>query len=203
MIEPEDLKIAKYITDKILLKFVDLSTVFFRSGPSRVFYEDLIRDYDQWREENDYDLKDRIHYLQKKKLIRLFYENKKYYFELTRKGKAHLKKVYLRNLKIKRPKKWDGKFRMMIFDIPEDERKKRDLLRCGLRRIGFKIVQRSVYIYPFECKKEVDLICDWYEVKKYKIYMLVDILEGERKFLQYFLNRGILFDSDLKLRRKK
>lgn len=203
MIEPEDIKIAKYITDKILLKFVDLTSIFFRAGPSKVFYEDLIRDYDQWREENDYDLKDRIKYLQKRKLIRLFYQGKKYYLELTKDGKAHLKKVYLRNLKIKRPKKWDGKFRMMIFDIPESERKKRDLLRCGLRRIGFKIVQRSAYIYPFECKKEVDLICKWYKTGKYKIYMLVDILEGEKKFLQYFLNRGILFDSDLRLRRKK
>lgn len=203
MIGPEDREIVKSITDKILLKFVDLTSIFFRAGPSRVFYQDLVKDYDKWRGKNDYDLQHRINYLKKKKLIRLFFENKKYSIELTREGKKHLKKVYLRNLKIKRPKKWDGKFRMIIFDIPEDERDKRDLLRSGLKRIGFKTVQKSVYIYPFDCKKEIDLICDWYGAKRYKIYMLVDVLEGEKKFLKFFLSNDILFKSDLELSPKK
>ncbi len=43
---------------------------------------------------------------------------------------------------------WDGKWRMVFFDIPEDKRQYRDYLRNTLKLIGFKKVQGSVWIYP-------------------------------------------------------
>ncbi|KKT82545.1 MAG: hypothetical protein A3B99_00690 [Candidatus Yanofskybacteria bacterium RIFCSPHIGHO2_02_FULL_44_12b] len=46
-------------------------------------------------------------------------------------------------------KKWDGKWRMVFFDIPEHKRRHRDYLRKALKLIGFKEFQRSIWIYPY------------------------------------------------------
>lgn len=45
---------------------------------------------------------------------------------------------------------WDGKWRMIIFDIPEDVRDRRDFLRRELTGLGLHQLQRSVWITPYE-----------------------------------------------------
>ena len=44
--------------------------------------------------------------------------------------------------------KWDGKWRMIVFDVPEKKRRHRDELRSMLKAIGFKEFQKSVWVYP-------------------------------------------------------
>ena len=41
---------------------------------------------------------------------------------------------------------WDGKWRIVIFDIPEQKRLIRDLFRRNLKKWGFKHLQKSVWI---------------------------------------------------------
>ncbi|MEW6616970.1 MAG: hypothetical protein AB1333_00955 [Patescibacteria group bacterium] len=48
--------------------------------------------------------------------------------------------------KRKQPKKWDGKWRMIIFDIPESERTNRIWLRTQLLRAEYQSLQRSIYL---------------------------------------------------------
>lgn len=48
--------------------------------------------------------------------------------------------------KRKQPKKWDGKWRMIIFDIPESERANRIWLRTQLIRAEYQSLQRSIYL---------------------------------------------------------
>ena len=43
---------------------------------------------------------------------------------------------------------WDGKWRVILFDLPEEERASRDLLRTKLRVSGWGCLQRSVWISP-------------------------------------------------------
>jgi hypothetical protein len=43
---------------------------------------------------------------------------------------------------------WDGRWRIVVFDIPESHRPIRDYLRTLLKRIGFKEFQRSMWMYP-------------------------------------------------------
>lgn len=55
----------------------------------------------------------------------------------------------------KKKEKWDGKWRMVIFDILEDQRQIRNLLRNRLRWLGFKELQKSVWIFPYDVSKEL------------------------------------------------
>ncbi len=56
----------------------------------------------------------------------------------------------------------DGITRLLIFDIPEDERKKRDWLRAQLVAVGFKPLQKSVWIggcpLPEDLLKKCDIL---------------------------------------------
>lgn len=73
-------------------------------------------------------------------------------FRLTRKGEkeaffAHLDTQAL--LYKPRKRKWDGQWRMIIFDIPEKKRKYRDYLRQMLKTLGFKELQKSIWVTPY------------------------------------------------------
>ncbi len=56
--------------------------------------------------------------------------------------------------------KWDKKWRLVIFDILEDKRQARDLLRRKLKQFGFKELQKSVWIFPYDIKKEINQLLD-------------------------------------------
>ncbi len=76
---------------------------------------------------------------------------------LTPKGRVEIIKNILRQKKEKELK-WDGKWRAIIFDVPEASRKDRDFLRRELCWIGFKELQKSVWIFPYEMKKELKVL---------------------------------------------
>jgi DNA-binding transcriptional regulator PaaX len=46
------------------------------------------------------------------------------------------------------PKAWDGRWRVVLFDVPESKRPIRDYIRGVLKRYGFKEFQRSMWIHP-------------------------------------------------------
>lgn len=56
--------------------------------------------------------------------------------------------------------KWDGKWRIIIFDVLENRRKIRDLLRNRLKWLGFKELQKSVWIFPYDARKEIEQILE-------------------------------------------
>ncbi len=69
--------------------------------------------------------------------------------ELTQRG---IWESFLRgNRKEKIPKKWDGIWRVVVFDVPEVKKNIRDELRRGIRLYGFHQLQQSVWVYPYPC----------------------------------------------------
>ncbi|GIW64729.1 MAG: hypothetical protein KatS3mg092_0662 [Patescibacteria group bacterium] len=82
--------------------------------------------------------------------------------------------------------KWDGKWFMVFFDVPEIQRIKRDYLRKFLKKIGFYQYQESVYIFPYECEKEISLIKKIVEGAKYMKYIIAEKIEDEEKIRRFF-----------------
>jgi len=79
------------------------------------------------------------------------YQDKKFY--VTEKGRIKIIKNILANKK--ENKKWDNLWRVIIFDIPEANRRERRFLRDELKWVGCKEVQKSVWITPFDVEKEL------------------------------------------------
>ena len=86
----------------------------------------------------------------------------------------------------KKNKQWNGKWFLVFFDVPETQRNKRDYLRRYLIKLGFYQYQKSVYLFPYECEKEVELIKKIVEGAKYMKYIIAEKIEDELKAKEYF-----------------
>lgn len=92
----------------------------------------------------------------------------------------------LENLKINAPKHWDGKWRIVIFDIPHYLKKSRDSLRFLFKKMGFYALQKSVFIYPFDCQKEIEFITEWHKANKYIRFIIADSVDTELFLRKHF-----------------
>ncbi len=86
---------------------------------------------------------------------------------LSKQGKKKALTYQIDEIKIPRMKKWDGKWRIVLFDIPEDQKKERNALSKVLKNAGFIMFQKSVFINPFHCKDETDFVIEFFNLKPY------------------------------------
>ena len=63
------------------------------------------------------------------------------------------------------PRKWDGIWRVLIFDIPELTRAIRNLFRDKIQELGFYTLQKSVYVVPNNCEKEINELAGLLRIK--------------------------------------
>lgn len=105
---------------------------------------------------------------------------------LTEQGKKHAIRFNFKKMKIKIPDTWDGLWRIVIFDIPEKYKWARLSLRDKLLSLGFFQCQKSVYIYPYECRDEVDFIAQFFKVGRYVRYGVLSYITNEAELLLYF-----------------
>ena len=126
--------------------------------------------------------------LEKQEIVYLKRDGDKVFVYIKNKNHPKVVKYSIKsilNLKLKK-KKWAKKWVVVFFDIPEQQRNKRDYLRQFLREIGFYPYQKSVYLFPYECKKEIDLIKKIIAGGKYLKYVVATQIEDEDKIKKYF-----------------
>lgn len=92
---------------------------------------------------------------------------------LTEQGKEKALRYNLDTIMIKKPLRWDEWWRVVMFDIPERMKAGRTALALKLQQLGFFPMQKSVYIFPYECKNEIDFIVEIFELKPYVRFLLV------------------------------
>jgi DNA-binding PadR family transcriptional regulator len=106
------------------------------------------------------------------------------YISLTEKGKRATGWLQIDALKIKRPKKWDGKYRLVIFDISQLKRIYRDALRGKLRELGFIKLQKSVWLHPFDCKDEIELLREFFGLSEKEMRLIIAENIGNDKWIR-------------------
>src|SRR3989344_1035591 len=105
----------------------------------------------------------------------LLWDNRR--LRLTPKGERRLRLIEARDFQFKKPKKWDGRWRVLIFDIPETRKNLRERMRATLRAVGFVRLQDSVWIFPYPCEDLVTLLKADFKIGRDMLYMIVDTLE--------------------------
>lgn len=113
--------------------------------------------------------------------------------KITDKGVTQIvsNEKYIRE--IKRPEVWDSKWRIIAFDVAEEKRMWRNLLRSMLKRMGFEQIQKSLYIHPFDCRKEIEWLKKYNKINQELIYFEASKVENERKLLKIFRDKEILY----------
>jgi hypothetical protein len=107
-------------------------------------------------------------------------------YALTEKGRLTLAKYELKHATIDKPKRWDNKWRMVIFDVREKRRHCRDAIREALRMFGFKHLQDSVWIHPYPCENIVELARTAYGVRHDAKYIVCQRFYGDNNYLGFF-----------------
>ena len=83
-------------------------------------------------------------------------------------------------------KRWDKRYRMIIFDIPERRRIVRDQLRRIMRECGFLRIQDSVWVSPYDCEELIILIKADLHIGKDVLYTIVEKIENDKWIKKYF-----------------
>lgn len=112
-------------------------------------------------------------------------DNGEMIYELTERGKKKMRRFALDTLKINRPIKWDGRWRIIIFDIPERKGAARRAIQRKLNEMGFYQLQKSVWVHPFPCEAEIEFLKDFFDLKQF-VYILYSEIMPSGKALYYF-----------------
>ena len=105
---------------------------------------------------------------------------------LTKRGKDIALTYKIDEMKIPAMKKWDKKWRLVLFDIPESRKKARNALARALKNIGFAQFQKSVFIHPFECSNEINFVIEFFNLRPYVRLVTANELDNEPVLKRYF-----------------
>lgn len=184
-------RIKGTVTQEILHTIL-VGGAFILAAQSPYFW---MRAYKQWFQGKpsgfrEPQVRDAFRYLRKRKLIVVEKHNHQIYIRLTQEGEKKAGKFQINKLTIATPRRWDGVWRLIIFDIPEKLKIKREVFRGKLKELGFYPLQKSIWIYPYPCEKEVMLLREFFNLQPRHIRVLeVQKLEDD-EFLRKHFNLG-------------
>lgn len=105
-----------------------------------------------------------------------------YTLEITQVGQNTLIKYDLSSLKVDTSQDWDGGWRVISFDIPSNKKVTRQLLLNKLKELGFIMLQKSIWIHPFECRSELAVVAKAFEIEPYVYSFVAYEFEGNREY---------------------
>lgn len=131
------------------------------------------------------ELKRLLSYVLREKLITEHYQHG---VILSASAKQRLRKRAFDSLKIENPERWDSYWRLVIFDIPEENHKERSAFTYKIKQLGFQPLQQSVWIHPFPCKDIIVSVAEKYMVSKYITYIETSHIDNEKHLKKRFEN---------------
>ncbi|TSC95130.1 MAG: phenylacetic acid degradation operon negative regulatory protein [Parcubacteria group bacterium Licking1014_1] len=175
----------KPTTQKILL-LLFTGVALSLSYTPRQYWRTLKSASKEWKIINKKDLRYGINKLYESKCVRKS-KNKDgtVTIIITDKGKLKALTYHFERMAIEK-KNWDGKWRIIGFDVPEKVRWGRDALRDKIKKLGFYELQKSVFIFPYNCKNEIDFIIEFFEIRKYVRFGILETIDNERHLKEIF-----------------
>jgi len=141
-------------------------------------------DYRKWKQFNQARLKQVLKRLKEQKVVEVIATTNGPIFKITEKGKKRILRFKLEELTLKQ--RWDGKWRLIIYDIPKEKKKERDYLRGILKRLKCFQLQKSVYLTPFRCEDEIEYIRQFFGIEDKVQVLKVANIENEQPYKDYF-----------------
>jgi len=119
-------------------------------------------------------------------LIELTTHEDKRFYTLSAGGQSLLAAYELKQKRIRRPLRWDNKWRLVLFDVKEKRRPSRDGLRATLKNLGFIRLQDSVWIYPFDCEEIIELARTAHATRFDALYIVTNRFPLDEKYVRAF-----------------
>ena len=107
---------------------------------------------------------------------------------LSHLGKKLIRQNKLEEMKIEKPKNWDKKWRIIIYDIQHKQRKASNAFRKKLQELGLYQLQKSVWISPYECIAEIEFLCSIFDINinEFVYYFKTSEIPEEKEIKKFF-----------------
>ena len=158
---------------KDIFSWLLIAGAVYIAASSPYFIRNLLTGYKKWQKYPKRKVYDTFYMLRKKGYINIEKRNRQIYISLTKEGKKKAGVFQIDALTIKKPKKWDKKWRIVIFDIAQLKKTYREAFRGKLKELGFYPLQKSVWVYPFDCQAETELLKDFFGLSDQEMRLIV------------------------------
>ena len=133
----------------------------------------------------NFQVKSALSRLVAKGLVVFVEKGGKRYARITEKGK-HMLDLETARMQVVKKKRWDRRWRLVIFDIPERRRSVRIRLRKFMASCGFERLQDSVWAYPYDCEDLIALVKAEFRIGADALYLIVEQMEHDKHLREHF-----------------
>jgi len=156
-------------------------------APNSVQFLKYIEKYIGPKQKLDRRISQAISRLQAKGLLERVTAGSGVRLQLTKMGSAAAEKMEaMESIRVRIPTQWDGKWRIVIFDVWESRRGLRDRLRILLQKTGFVKIQNSVWVLPYDCEELFVFMRTELRLGNGVLYIVADEIEHDKKLRQHF-----------------
>lgn len=139
----------------------------------------------EWKKFNTWRLKQMLKRLEAQKMVEVSEDKDGYNVKITEKGRRRLLKYNIDEMTLTN-KKWDGKWRIIAYDIHESNKKARNYFRTILKKLEFLKLQKSMYLTPYKCEDEIEYIRQIFDIGNNVTIIKVNGIENESAYKDYF-----------------
>lgn len=158
---------------KDVLSWLFMAGAIYIAASSPYFILNLLKNFKKGQKYQRKKVYDAFYRLRKEGCIEIKKNDRQIYIALTEKGKRKAGWLQIDALRIKRPKRWDGKWRIIIFDIAHLKKIYREAFRGKLKELGFCQLQKSVWVYPFDCRDEIELLREFFRLSEKEMRIII------------------------------
>ncbi len=108
------------------------------------------------------------------------------FVRLTEYGKRALAEMIAKQPDQRKHRSWDGRWRVVIYDIRDSRKTTRQKLMRTIREFGFVRLQDSVWVYPYDSEALLVLLKSYLKTGKEILYMVVEKIEGDETLRKHF-----------------
>jgi len=139
----------------------------------------------EWQKFNAAHLRRNLKRLKDQKVVEFIKENGEEVIKLTSKGKTKFLRFQLKELSL-RESEWDGKWRLVLYDISKFRRNQQEQFRRLIKGMNFFPLQKSVYLTPYPCTEQIAYLREYFSISDEVILIRADSLENEQIYKEYF-----------------
>lgn len=133
-----------------------------------------------------YRLRQSLHRMDKQKYVEIVEKEGQTVVRITDRGRMKALSYKINEIRVEKPERWDGKWRVVVFDVPESERRLRDIFRVRLKQMGFYNLQESVWVHPYPCIDQIEFLRQIYRVKINVRYILAESIDDTDDLIRFF-----------------
>ena len=139
----------------------------------------------EWEKFNLWRLKQVVKRMQNSKLVEIKEENRISVIKITKNGKKKLLRYDIEQMQLDESS-WDGKWRLIIYDVAKSRKAQSDAFRYLLKKLNILKLQKSVYLTPFKCEDEIEYLRNFFEIGNEVLILKVGSIENEVAYRKYF-----------------